>query len=161
MNYLIYVERAAENLQFFLWYKDYEKRFNAAEYSVTMIAPEWTDEQQEQAVQIARQEANAKKQANGVKDPTVKSLNFDISTTLPATEKKDPFATPPRTPAGNGKSMSSILPWEVNRTISDPASEYSPLQNDSYRQVANNTFAAAGLKAPCKKHACYISKSRR
>ncbi|MCJ1447634.1 MAG: hypothetical protein MMC23_008145 [Stictis urceolatum] len=29
MNYLIYIEHAAENLQFFLWYKDYLKRFEA------------------------------------------------------------------------------------------------------------------------------------
>ena len=46
MNYLVYVEHAAENLQFYLWYKDYEKRFEAARKTDTSLAPEWTQTMQ-------------------------------------------------------------------------------------------------------------------
>ena len=47
MNYLVYIEYSAENLQFFLWYRDYVKRFNELPRSERTLAPEWTAEQAE------------------------------------------------------------------------------------------------------------------
>lgn len=42
MNYLIYIEWSAENLQLFLWHRDYSARFAAAPASDRALAPEWT-----------------------------------------------------------------------------------------------------------------------
>lgn len=42
MNYLLYVEYAAENLQFYLWHQDYVKRFQAASSSDMALSPEST-----------------------------------------------------------------------------------------------------------------------
>ncbi|ODH44930.1 hypothetical protein ACO22_00553 [Paracoccidioides brasiliensis] len=42
MNYLIYVERNAENLQFFLWHRDYARRFYLIAESQRQLSPEWT-----------------------------------------------------------------------------------------------------------------------
>ena len=52
MNYLIYIEHAAENLQFFLWYRDYVKRFDAMPASERALAPVWTMEQAEAEAMI-------------------------------------------------------------------------------------------------------------
>jgi hypothetical protein len=42
MNFLKYIELSAENLQFFLWYRDYSKRFNELPASEKALSPEWT-----------------------------------------------------------------------------------------------------------------------
>jgi len=48
MDFLKYIEHSAENLQFYLWYKDYEQRFNKLPQSERILSPEWTPEQEEQ-----------------------------------------------------------------------------------------------------------------
>lgn len=45
MDHLLYVERAAENLQFFLWYKDYTRRFNQLPEAQNVLSPEWSNSQ--------------------------------------------------------------------------------------------------------------------
>jgi hypothetical protein len=50
MNYLIYVERSAENLQFFLWYRDYVRRFAEADTADLSLAPEWTQTMEDEAI---------------------------------------------------------------------------------------------------------------
>jgi hypothetical protein len=41
MDYLVYVEHNAENLQFYLWYKDYVRRFDALSEGEKGLSPEW------------------------------------------------------------------------------------------------------------------------
>lgn len=41
MDYLIYIAKDAENLQFFLWYRDYCARFKALDESAKRLSPEW------------------------------------------------------------------------------------------------------------------------
>ncbi len=41
MNYLIYIEQNAENLQFFLWYRDYVRRFELLPEKEKVLSPEW------------------------------------------------------------------------------------------------------------------------
>jgi hypothetical protein len=41
MNYLKYIEYSAENLQFFLWHRDYTARWEALKESEKALAPEW------------------------------------------------------------------------------------------------------------------------
>lgn len=47
MNYLLYVEFAAENLQFYLWFKDYVKRFDALPESEKALAQPIDTEKQD------------------------------------------------------------------------------------------------------------------
>ncbi len=56
MNYLIYVERSAENLQFLLWFRDYERRFADADTADLSLAPEWTQAMEDEV--IARMKKN-------------------------------------------------------------------------------------------------------
>lgn len=44
MDYLVYVEHTAENLQFFLWYRDYVTRFDALPQEEKNLSPEWVPE---------------------------------------------------------------------------------------------------------------------
>jgi len=41
MNYLMFVQYSAENLQFYLWLLDYEKRWNALVKNQQDLSPEW------------------------------------------------------------------------------------------------------------------------
>jgi hypothetical protein len=41
MDYLVYIAHDAENLQFFLWLRDYTERFNALTESQQNLSPEW------------------------------------------------------------------------------------------------------------------------
>ncbi len=45
MDYLIYVEHSAENLQFYLWYHDYVRRWNALSNSERALSPELQPDQ--------------------------------------------------------------------------------------------------------------------
>ncbi|KAH6630452.1 hypothetical protein B0J18DRAFT_102157 [Chaetomium sp. MPI-SDFR-AT-0129] len=56
MNYLRYVERSAENLQFFLWQRDYERRFTTAKTADVALAPEWTRGMEEDAIRRIKKE---------------------------------------------------------------------------------------------------------
>lgn len=47
MDYLVYVEHNAENLQFYLWYRDYERRFNALPEKERALSKEWVLETNE------------------------------------------------------------------------------------------------------------------
>lgn len=44
MDYLIYIERNAENLQFYLWYIDYVRRWNELPAKDRVLSPEWQPE---------------------------------------------------------------------------------------------------------------------
>jgi hypothetical protein len=39
MDYLVYIAHDAENLQFYLWYRDYEKRFNRLKQNEKALSP--------------------------------------------------------------------------------------------------------------------------
>lgn len=43
LDYLLYVEHRAENLQFYLWMVDYCQRFRHAPKPLTDLSPQWTD----------------------------------------------------------------------------------------------------------------------
>ena len=44
MDYLVYIEHNAENLQFWLWYQDYVERFDALPGNQKKLSPEWIEE---------------------------------------------------------------------------------------------------------------------
>ncbi|KAK1833180.1 fumble-domain-containing protein [Podospora conica] len=103
MNYLIYIERSAENLQFFLWYRDYVKRFNEAKTSDMALAPEWTPAMEEEAAARIQKE-HADKLRKDTKTPAIaifKGTDFEKTPSASpqaVVSDRDPFSTPPGTP---------------------------------------------------------------
>ncbi|KAI1261650.1 hypothetical protein F5Y18DRAFT_196410 [Xylariaceae sp. FL1019] len=129
MNYLIYIEHSAENLQFFLWFRDYEKRFHLAPISETVLAPEWTPTMEDET--IARIQRDAADKAR--RDVTIAAEIFkgtDFEKASDVVESRDPFSTPRHSEAA------------------DSASFLSGSQGLSYRSQASDAFAAAGAKQP-------------
>jgi hypothetical protein len=156
MNYLLYVEHSAENLQFFLWFRDFSKRFDEANTSDIHLAPEWTQAQQDDAVVTARALVSAKKASSKpfgagtistVKPPS--SASFVKPPSSSARDSSDPFNTPPRTPGDQSSNRDAALPWNSKaQSVSEKGSSYQSSNTESYRQVAGDAFKAAGLKQP-------------
>lgn len=160
MNYLLHVEHAAENLQFFLWHRDYTRRFHQTSKMETALAPAWTQEQQETALQEAQAQASAKKMLMkksamaGMK--MLKGTAFDDDINVAVVEKHDPFVTPPRTadPSCQTPSPSSHAgnPWDA-MAAQQSRSTFSASSNvASYQTMTTEAFQAAGLNKPCKRN---------
>jgi len=93
MNFLKYIELSAENLQFFLWYRDYVKRFNALPETERILSPEWTGEKNTGEAPKALRIFNADAAA------ILKGTDFANEGKIAESEKgSNPFFTPPRTP---------------------------------------------------------------
>ncbi|KAI9737880.1 MAG: hypothetical protein M1834_009250 [Cirrosporium novae-zelandiae] len=92
MNYLIYIERSAENLQFFLWYREYVQRFEMLPASEHNLAPEWTKEQ-------ADSDATAPPMNSGINLAILKGTDFAPGSKPNTIDLgNSPFQTPPRSP---------------------------------------------------------------
>ncbi|KAL8926273.1 MAG: hypothetical protein Q9172_001867 [Xanthocarpia lactea] len=145
MNYLIYIEHAAENLQFFLWYRDYVRRFDLLSENERKLAPEWTLEQ-------------AEAQALALKDnpAPMKSVSADAASMFKGTDfaapkatvvelgrgRPNPFGTPPMTPTpgDHGSIAPSEFPW------SDSGSTLRSGFKASHDKKAAGAFDAADVK---------------
>lgn len=144
MNYLIYIEHAAENLQFFLWFRDYSKRFSEMPQAQRTLAPEWTAEQAEAEIQVM-----VKKNISPETAAVFKGTDF-ASTKVTVNEfGGNPFNTPPRTPLGD----------TVKDDPAKPQSEYgwsddvSTLKSSkkSFMNTTAGAFEGADLKwQPCE-----------
>lgn len=137
MNFLKYVEHAAENLQFWLWYRDYVKRFSELPSNEQCLAPEWTEEQAE--AETANQ--NPPTAPKKISPETAKVLaGTDFA--LNKSRRGNPFETPPGTPSVDAmkKSSPSVVMGEVEVT-----------EEDIIHAKAANAFEKADLKwQPCK-----------
>lgn len=58
MDFLVYVEHDAENLQFYLWYKDYVRRFEALSDHEKKLSREWVPESTELTTFVKDPEKN-------------------------------------------------------------------------------------------------------
>lgn len=139
MSYLRYVEHSAENLQFFLWWKDYVKRFNQISASELALAPEWTQAMEEDVIVRIKKEhtENARKLAKSdIAAELLKGTDFEKSgeTTKPSIpDASNPFATP------LGSHDEIDLHSDIYNTSALP-----------YNARAARAFDSAGLKAPCR-----------
>ncbi len=153
MNYLTYIEHSAENLQFYLWYRDYAKRFAEAKTSDIGLAPVWTQSQHDAALQSAQIAATTQKRI--IKPEAVEIFggsDFEKVPKVTATESNDPFVTPPRTPAEALSPNAKAHPWDSTHSLNEQGSLYTTTNSntESYHQQAAEAFTAAGLKQPCK-----------
>lgn len=142
MNYLKYIEHSAENLQFFLWFHDYNTRFNNLRESERALSPEWTQAQAEaEAASTAQQQRS--KVANVEASAILQGTSFGDGNGSRVNEKGDPFHTPPAT---------SFDESRVGTT-----SEYGSSTGDNTlvsstqaRGIAGQAFGDAGMKwQPC------------
>ncbi|KKZ59882.1 hypothetical protein EMCG_05268 [[Emmonsia] crescens] len=95
MTYLIYVERNAENLQFFLWYRDYTRRFALIAESHGQLSPEWTGEEKRKT------DTSAQPTPTEPLSPVVTVITEGTQsefTHIPTSFHTAPFSTPPRSP---------------------------------------------------------------
>jgi hypothetical protein len=133
MDYLVYIEHNAENLQFFLWYKDYCKRFEALpEREKSLSSPFYPDTAEVPDLTRGRDlEKEAAKRQKKIYRET--SIGYDSKGAALFSEDKD--ALSPTRPVADGFEHSFESP---------SASEFSSIPNDT--EVA----AQAGLKwQPC------------
>ncbi|KAF2994911.1 hypothetical protein E8E13_000136 [Curvularia kusanoi] len=115
MNFLKYIELSAENLQFFLWYRDYSKRFNELPASEKVLSPEWTG---------SGNNGDASKLSAQKPHPEVSTMlegtDFASEKTGQQTEKtsgNNPFYTPPHTPTnGSHRREESLDSYDESMT---------------------------------------------
>ncbi|KAF2839878.1 hypothetical protein M501DRAFT_932495 [Patellaria atrata CBS 101060] len=138
MNYLKYIELSAENLQFYLWHRDYTKRFAALPENEQVLSKEWTIEQAEAEAHAAQSNASKKKLS-----PTVatvfKGTDFDPTAKHYDSEKSNPFYTPPASSEGQRKNS------EVS-SLSSKADSGWQSSKAAHSRKAGEVFEEAGLK---------------
>jgi len=131
MNYLKYIELSAENLQFFLWFRSYCKRFDDLPENEKALSPEW--------IQDYESETPRPKVFSPEAATIFKGTDFAGESKITETEKSNPFFTPPQTPNSDlrPEGGESADPYE--------ASLLSGVQAD-HAQRATGAFKSAGLK---------------
>ncbi|KAF5621774.1 hypothetical protein F52700_10646 [Fusarium sp. NRRL 52700] len=138
MTYLIYVEHAAENLQFYLWFQDYEKRFNANPTSDVKLAPEWTRAMQDETVINIRKEQSDKMRKEPEAAAIFKGSDFEKKAGSQDRNMSavDPFATPPQSSKGDDSSI-----YTASCTMNS-------LNAMSHQSQASDAFNLAGVQQP-------------
>lgn len=142
MNFLKYIELSAENLQFYLWFRDYSKRFDELPESEKVLSPEWNGEKSSHV-----ETKSGAKAVSSEATAILQGTDFASDSKINESEKggmgSNPFFTPPRTPTSldrreGGESLDSsdesLVTGKVNHT-----------------QRAAGAFENAGLKwKPCE-----------
>lgn len=141
MNYMTWIERSAENLKFFLWYKDYTERFESIKDTQKALAPEWTEAQHEAALAHLPTATRGPKKTNPANE-IFKGTDFEESNQK-INESADPFSTPPTTSNGRRDSQ----PW-TGSTSEISSSMVHSSNAEAHRQHAGEAFEQAGLKLP-------------
>jgi len=161
MNYLLYVEHCAENLQFYLWYRDYVERFEKLPEREQKLSPEYSPAAETMPPPPAALRGSESPKVtravqrfvnNAFATESTKSLNGGLSEPPPSwnpeAESKDnssPFLTPPGTPLSPKTGVSS--------DDATPQFSYSgnpSLSGVNYKQVAAGAFEGVDLKwQPC------------
>ena len=144
MDFLRYIEYDAENLQFYLWYRDYCQRFAELPESEQVLAKEWTPEQALAEKTNAEKERLPKKVAPGGAS-VLKGTDFDPHVKMSAPDVvPNPFNTPPRTPSAADRD--SVVPSTVGWS-----EDSSTLRNDTgnHEKRTETAFDDAGTLQPC------------
>ncbi|KAI1478268.1 hypothetical protein F4774DRAFT_419560 [Daldinia eschscholtzii] len=131
MNYLIYIEHSAENLQFFLWYRDYVKRFKEASTLDTKLSPEWTQAMEDATTAKIQKDVVEKMRREPKAVAMFKGTDFEKRVADVVLESRDPFSTPPSTPS-----------------VKDSSSLLSSSRTASYRSQPRDAFRAVGATQP-------------
>ena len=96
MDYLVYVAHDAETLQFYLWLKDYTKRFNALRKEEQALSSEWQQTAAMTDERKPRVKASVASFGNIDIEKATAGTDIRLSQLVPGT--KDIFADPPLSP---------------------------------------------------------------
>lgn len=135
MEFLKYIEHSAENLQFYLWYKDYEQRFNKLQESERILSPEWTKEQDEAEVNNYRQQLKKKSLAAEAQD-----IASNQGLAIPADAINEKSANPFKDDASGDKSS---MDSSSSGRRSGPQSMST---RTNYSRTAEQAFEDAGAR---------------
>ncbi|KAF7870450.1 hypothetical protein EAF04_004194 [Stromatinia cepivora] len=128
MNFLEFVEHAPENLQFFLWFRDYTLRFEKPRPPNPFSTPPATATSEHQAFALSEyQNGLAVRFYDGAEDER------------PINQTKSTMTSQPQ----------FIAPWEADIDKEEASSkEAPPSAQASYREIAKQVFVSAGVKIP-------------
>jgi len=125
MDYLVYIEHDAENLQFFLWYKDYCERFNALPANEMALSPKWIKEVDDVPELVKDVEKDPKKK---VKRETIQGMmesgGYDSKdAALFSEDKADPISpsSPIRENMSFAPSVSDVTSVPTNAEVAAQA----------------------------------------
>ncbi|KAH6618816.1 hypothetical protein C7974DRAFT_37873 [Boeremia exigua] len=136
MNFLKYIELSAENLQFFLWYRDYSKRFKELPESEKVLSPEWRGSSHGNAEPPKLPTAKAHPEASAILDGT----DFVSEKTVKYSDRStsnNPFFTPPHTPTSDQPRRDESL---------DSYDESMTTGKVNHSERAAGAFESVGLK---------------
>ncbi len=144
MDFLRYIEYDAENLQFYLWCKDYCKRFDELPENERRLAPEWTAEDALAERTTSEKEKLPKKMgSSGV--ALLKGTDFDPNTKPSIPEAApNPFNTPPRTPSATDRD--SMVPSTIGYSEDATTLRAGTVDHNKRTEAA---FEEAGPLQPC------------
>jgi hypothetical protein len=141
MNFLKYIELSAENLQFYLWFRDYSKRFEELPGGEKALSPKWTGDNNN-----GNGEVRIGPKANKTEATVIfKGTEFASDPKIDEYEKtgSNPFFTPPRTPT-------SLGPRDGGESFDTCEDSLATAKLDHTRR-ADCAFEGAGLKwKPCE-----------
>lgn len=135
MNFLKYIELSAENLQFYLWFRDYSKRFEDLPASEKALSPLWVGEKP------AAPDAKVSKAINADAAAILSNSDFASDPKIDESEKggSNPFFTPPRTPnSGNDRVDGAKSFDSYDDSLATGKVDHS--------KRASGAFESAGLK---------------
>lgn len=144
MDFLVYIEHDAENLQFYMWYKDYVKRWDALPEGEKRLAPEWTIEQAQQVRNEIMAEKQSGKLGNSEAAQVLKGTDFENRVKKNG-DAPNPFNTPPRTPSESNQGRESMAPSTVGWS-EDGSTLGSSMQN--HQKKSANAFEEVGAQQP-------------
>ncbi|KAA8908640.1 hypothetical protein FN846DRAFT_653865 [Sphaerosporella brunnea] len=148
MSYLIYVEHCAENLQFYLWYKDYVQRFEKLPEREKELSPEhkpkFAVEDHEEPLPAHTNATVTREVQRFVNNvfATHGSKTSGLKAPSPAwapggdSENTSPLFSPPNSMGHN--SYCAITPFAYSGTVS--------LNDVNHKQVASETFEGVDVK---------------
>ena len=137
MNYLKYIEHDAENLQFYLWFRDYKTRFADLPDSEKSLSPEWTNE-------LAQ--ADAATYRTGT---TSKKMTLETAEVMKAFDEEHGNKKPDDTDPFNDSRESTATDHDAT-SIDTPAQSAMLSVKTGFSQKAESAFEEAGLKwQPC------------
>ncbi|KAF9639514.1 Regulator of G protein signaling superfamily [Lasiodiplodia theobromae] len=138
LNYLKYIELSAENLQFYLWFHDYVKRFEALPESEKVLSPEWTTEQAESEAHAAQSKSRKSTPRTAA---VFKGTTFSDTPKAADNDRANPFwdhagPTPSEHSENDTPSVHSSADWEYSLTNSTV----------NHSEAARDAFESAGEK---------------
>ena len=144
MDFLRYIEYDAENLQFYLWYKDYCKRFDELPESESKLATVWTAEDALAERTLSEKEKLPKKIGSSAA-AVLKGTDFDPNMKAGIHEAApNPFNTPPQTPSATDHD--SIVPSTVGYSEDGTTLRAGTIDHSKRTEAA---FEEAGTLQPC------------